>query len=255
MSGTIGATYTAIERGYPAIAFSGGYSVQTPYYQVNTTTAAGLPDVATITGRLCANLAQQVINNAKGGRILPLGYGLSVNLPYITSFTNNSCINPPFIQTRMTGGADIDQAVYNATSGLFGYTNIAPAGLNQCINGDCSLPGETTLVNSGCKSSVSVFTIDYDAPSCSGTQGVRNLLLPLVQYNNATTFVGGLNGTSFGNSSTTASASSVKSTATATSSVHPTATTATPVFTGAAAEMDVTWRAAGIVGAAMAMLL
>jgi 5'-nucleotidase len=73
LSGTIGATYTAVERGIPALAFSGGYSVQTPYYQTNMTTAAGLKDPATYTGELAANLAQQLITNAKGGRILPLG--------------------------------------------------------------------------------------------------------------------------------------------------------------------------------------
>lgn len=227
LSGTNGATYTAVERGIPAIAFSAGYSVQTPYYWVNETTSAGLPDPATITGRLAANLAQTLIDNAQGGRLLPLGYGLSVNIPLITSFKDASCIDPPFIQTRMTGGADVDGAKYNATTGLFTYTNIVAAGLNQCINGDCSLPGETTLLASGCKSSVSVFTVDYDAPTCSGSQGVRELLTPLVQYNNASVLVGGLNGTSFGGNATATTIVSSSSTATATSST-------TAAFTGAA---------------------
>jgi hypothetical protein len=46
----MGVTYTAVERGIPAIAFSGDYSVQTPYYETNVTTAAGFKDPATYTG-------------------------------------------------------------------------------------------------------------------------------------------------------------------------------------------------------------
>lgn len=195
LSGTNGATYTAVERGIPAIAFSAAYDVQTPYYHVNSTTAAGLRDPATITAQLAANLAQTLINNAKGARILPLGYGLNVNIPKITSFTSAECIDPPYIHTRLTGGADIDTAVYNESTGLFHYENIVTAGVNQCINGDCSLPGETIVLSSGCRSSVSVFTVDYDAPTCGGSAPIRAQLSPLVQSINSTHFVGGLNGT------------------------------------------------------------
>jgi 5'-nucleotidase len=102
-----------------------------------------------------------LIANFKEGRLLPLGYGVSVNIPYITSFTNNACINPPFIQTRMTGGADVDSAFYNASMGLFTYKNVVPADTNKCINGDCSLPGETKILSNGHQSSVSIFTVDY----------------------------------------------------------------------------------------------
>jgi 5'-nucleotidase len=76
LSGTIGAIYTAVERGIPGISFSAGHEVQPPYYYVNATASAGLKDPATITGELAANLAQQLITNVKGGRILPLGYGV-----------------------------------------------------------------------------------------------------------------------------------------------------------------------------------
>jgi 5'-nucleotidase len=53
-SGTIGATYFAIGRGIPAIAYSANYiyGVGIPYYQVNTTTPAGVKDPATIAGDL-----------------------------------------------------------------------------------------------------------------------------------------------------------------------------------------------------------
>lgn len=86
----------------------------------------------------------------------------------------------------MTGGAEVDTAVLNETTGLFSYGSVEPAGLNTCINGDCSLPGETNVVDSGCFSSVTVFTVDYDAPNCAGSANVRPLLQPLVQYQNST---------------------------------------------------------------------
>lgn len=238
LSGTVGATYTAVERGIPAIAFSAGYSIQTPYFWTNTTTAAGLKDPATIAGELAANLAQQLINNSKGGRLLPLGYGISVNIPYITSLTNNSCVNPPFIQTRMTGSADVDEAIFNATTGLFAFGNVVPDGANQCINGDCSLPGETAILNVGCQSSVSIFTVDYDAPlTCHAAPDIRLLLMPLVQYANSTTLVGGLNGTTgvFGNGTSTNV--TVTPTATTTPSVVPASRAAYTRFSWTAVTM------------------
>jgi len=97
----------------------------------------------------------------------------------------------------------VDSASYNPTTGLFTYANVVPSRANQCINGDCSLPGEIALLNSGCQSSVSVFTVDYDAPllSCHPPTDVRALLVPLVQYANSSQFVGGLGGTNLATSS------------------------------------------------------
>ena len=42
------------------------------------------------------------------------------------------------------------------------------------------------MVTSGCFSSVSVFTVDYDAPLIKATSDVRKSLLPLVGYLNGT---------------------------------------------------------------------
>lgn len=214
LAGTLGATYTAIERGIPAIGISGGYSVQTPYYWTNSTTKAGLKDPATIMAQLSANLAQNLITKAEAKglkRVLPLGYGLNVNIPLITSYEDSSCVNPPFIQTRMTGSAVVDRAAYNETTGLFHYAELVDPGVNQCINGDCSLPGEQAILNAGCQSSVSVFTVDYDAPiggSCNVGPDVRSLLTPVVQYvNGSAPLLGGLGnntaGGSAGNSTVT----------------------------------------------------
>ncbi|PVH88073.1 5'/3'-nucleotidase sure [Cadophora sp. DSE1049] len=210
LAGTLGATYTAVERGIPAIGISGAYGVQTPYFWVNETTAAGLKDPATIMGQLSANLAQQLITNVAktgGGRLLPLGYGINVNIPLITSFKSDNCTNPPFIQSRLTGGAVVDLALFNETTGLFSYGDDVNPGVNQCIHGDCSLPGETDILKKDCQSAVSVFTVDYDAPIggvCSSGPDVRSLLLPLVQYANSSSLVGGLNITTPGNATTVA---------------------------------------------------
>jgi 5'-nucleotidase len=107
---------------------------------------------------------------------------LSVNTPFITSFTNDSCVDPPFVQTRFTGGSFTDIAVYNETTGLFKYGNFIAEGVNRCINGDCSLPGELPVVDDSCSGSVSVFTVDYDAPLGPEQGGVRAALSPLVHF-------------------------------------------------------------------------
>jgi hypothetical protein len=123
----------------------------------------------------------------------------------------------------MTGGADVGSASYNAATGLFSYANIVPDGANQCINGDCSLPGETTILNSECQSSVSVFTVDYDAPrDCHASLDMRSLLMPLMKYANSSKIVGGLNGTAtvFGNSTSTSSGRNGTVTSTSTGSPH-----------------------------------
>jgi 5'-nucleotidase len=158
---------------------------------------------------------------ANGARILPLGYGLNVNFPYITSQVNTSCVNPPFIQSRMTedaysyvrttspfphvremdrsNGRKIQGGKFNATTGLFKNLLVynTPA-LNVCINGDCLLPGEASFLDKDFKTSVSVFTVDYDAPdssSCaagSQTAAIRSALGPLVQYANSTSLCWGV---------------------------------------------------------------
>lgn len=177
----MGGTYSAIGRGIPGIAFSGGNSEQRSYTWINKTTPSGSPDPATIQAMIAVNLVQQLVNNTKPGQpILPLGYGINVNSPVITSLTNNSCVNPPYIQTRMTGRAFTDSAVYDPSTGLFHYANYVGSGINRCINGDCSLPGETAVVGNGCFTAVSVFTVDYDAPTGSDQDSVRKGLSPLV---------------------------------------------------------------------------
>ncbi|KAK3312971.1 5'/3'-nucleotidase sure [Apodospora peruviana] len=162
ISGTVGATYAAIERGIPAIAFASGNDVPIPYYWVNATTTVGLQDPATITARLAASFIQSMIDKAAGSRVLPKGYGITINLPHITSYTSDECTNPPFVLSRMAGNMSTDKAMYDSSTGLFNYESGGVPAMRQCRNGNCSLPGEVDVLTSGCKSSVTVFTLDYD---------------------------------------------------------------------------------------------
>ena len=52
-------------------------------------------------------------------------------------------------------------------------------GLTVCNNGDCSLPSENFIVeHTNCQSSVSVFSVDYDA-NLGLTSQVKQILNPL----------------------------------------------------------------------------
>jgi 5'-nucleotidase len=150
LSGTMGSTYVGVGRGIPGIAFLGGNGEQRSYQWINSTTPSGAPDPAIILGQLAVDVVEQLIKNTPpGSPILSLAYGLSVNNPTITSLTNTSCIAPPFVQTRLTGGAFTDTAVYNATSKLFTLGNSVGLGINRCTNGNCALPGETNVLCDG----------------------------------------------------------------------------------------------------------
>ena len=77
LSGTIGATYAAVYRSIPAIAFSAGNGGQRSYTNVSNATPIGLPDPATIDAQLSVSLVNQLVANTPAGqRILPLGYGI-----------------------------------------------------------------------------------------------------------------------------------------------------------------------------------
>ncbi|KAK7693133.1 hypothetical protein QCA50_002699 [Cerrena zonata] len=159
LSGTIGAAYTAVERGVPAIAFSAGNGTHRSY-----TTNTGLPDdPANIAGRLSANLVAALASGFNGtGRLLPLGVGLNVNFPLFTPGGN--CTAPPYTFSRLTGSATIDKLFINSTTGFPQFEDFVAPGLNTVNNGVAFLPGETDVVQ-GCASSISVFSVDYDAPS------------------------------------------------------------------------------------------
>ena len=197
LSGTAGYTYSSVGRGIPAIAFSGGNGDQRSYQWINATTPSGYPDPATIQAQLAVKIVNTLANNtAPGERPLPQGLWHLCQHPPRHLFderllcqTHRSS-NPTSLAAQTT-----TQAVLNATTGLFKYKNIVPpngVGGNMCINGNCSLLGETEVLDDGCQSSVSVFTVDYDAPTGTAQSNIRSRLSPLVQYfpNSTTTSTG-----------------------------------------------------------------
>lgn len=163
LSGTLGATYAAISRSIPGIALSASNSVVAYFNVVNSSNPAAWAAQASY-----EVVAEVLKNTPEGQAVLPLGYGLNVNIPKIVNGTI-----PPVYKTRLTGNANTDVAVFNETTGLFDWDNIAPlaAGINACYNGDCNLPGETWVVAGG-GISVSAFTIDYTAPESGTTDAV-----------------------------------------------------------------------------------
>jgi 5'-nucleotidase len=163
LSGTVGATYSAISRSIPGIATSASNRA-VPYFNVT-----GADHPAVLAAKVSFEVVNSFIQNTEAGeRILPLGYGVNVNIPPLVNSTM-----PPVIKTRLTGNANTDVAVYNETTGLFTWDNIDPpaAGINAAYNGDTSLPGETLIVAEG-GVSVSLFTMDFTAPSNSYTEEV-----------------------------------------------------------------------------------
>jgi 5'-nucleotidase len=164
LSGTAGAAYAATNRGLPAIAISAS-NQEVPYFEVTNRT-----NPATWAAQASVKFVENFIATApKNGPLLPIGYGVNVNLPVLTEKNHD----PEFVQTRFTGNAHVNEAVLDPEKGTFTWANIKPyaAGVNACINGNCSLPGETYVVENG-KASVSFYTVDYTAPETEYTESL-----------------------------------------------------------------------------------
>ncbi|KAK0502944.1 sure-like protein [Armillaria luteobubalina] len=160
LSGTIGASYASVERGIPAIAISAGNGTHRSF----TTNTGAKDDPANIAAKLVANFVAALargIDTTKT-RLLPLGVGIGINMPVFGP--GNPCVAPPFISTRMTGGAIIDKISIDPTTGFPVSTDLVADGLNVNLNGNTQLPGET-IISAECKTAVSVYSVDYDAPS------------------------------------------------------------------------------------------
>lgn len=171
-SGTIGATYTAIERNIPGIAFSAANPTQS-YLQVTNSSS----DPATLAAAQAVKFVNTLAENAKADEpLLPLGYGINVNIPTL----NCSCRNPPLVQSRFNGGSGMPLTAYNATTGLMQISGGNPLGYvtngaNQCINGNCDLPGESNVIKA-CQIGVTIFTVDYDAPANDKTAQIEDIV-------------------------------------------------------------------------------
>ncbi|KAK4204570.1 putative acid phosphatase [Triangularia verruculosa] len=198
LSGAMGATYVAIERGIPAMAFWTGNDA-TVYSSLNSSTRVGLQDPATINARLASNLAQAFISKANGDRVLPEGYGVTVDLPYITSETSDECTNPPFVLARPAQEVGVKVA-YNHKSGIFNRMQ-ADASPNKV-----EVTNIEGTVDPKCLSAVTVFALDYDAVrrrQCFNLADVTAIIPVVVHSNGSTALIGGLgaNASISGNSS------------------------------------------------------
>ncbi|KAH6638045.1 survival protein sure-like phosphatase/nucleotidase [Boeremia exigua] len=179
LSGTVGATFAAVSRSIPGIAVSASNKA-VPFFNV---TGAGHP--AALAAKVSFEVVNEFIENTvKGQAVLPLGYGVNVNIPPLVNGTT-----PPVVKTRLTGNANTDVAVFNETTGLFDWDNIDPvaAGINAAYNGDTSLPGETWVVAGG-GVSVSVFTMDFTAPETKYTELVFSKVKNLFSGGNETQY-------------------------------------------------------------------
>ncbi|KAJ9475924.1 Acid phosphatase [Pseudozyma hubeiensis] len=164
LSGTIGASYFAVERNVPSIAFSASTNVR----QYTTLNLSDPADESVKLATYSTNFVSALSDNAKSSnssaRIMPLGIGLTVNYPKIAPTGN--CTDLTWVHTRLTGKALTDRFVVNATTGLPTYADYVSEGLNVCNAGNCSLPGETEIVTNGkCQASASIYSVDYDAPT------------------------------------------------------------------------------------------
>ncbi|CAK9435543.1 uncharacterized protein LODBEIA_P02700 [Lodderomyces beijingensis] len=163
LSGTIAATYNSVYRNYPAVAFSGSNGNNSFFKDSLDLNDPKNP--STIYANLITNFVQELFKTqGSNPRALPLGVGLNVNLPKV-GYEDESCTNPKWVYTRITGqDAATADLVYNKTSDSFVWAQKSYQALTACNNGDCSLPSEEFILeHTKCQSSVSAFSIDFDA--------------------------------------------------------------------------------------------
>ncbi|CAD6884958.1 unnamed protein product [Tilletia controversa] len=183
LSGTVGATYTAVEPGVPAVAFSASTNPRS----YTTLDFKNTEDESIQLGTATANFVTRFVDAAsafpygKSSPKLPEAIGMNVNYSPLNS--NCTAAAYKWKQTRLTGGAVVEHLVVGP-NGLPAYHNLVTSAVNKGVNGDSFLPGETTTVAAGaCASAVSVFSTDYDAPLLATATLKPVLSKALVQLN------------------------------------------------------------------------
>lgn len=189
LSGTIGATNYAVDRGYPAIAFSAQHSNHSYYKDGWLPNKDDKNYHSNIYAKKVVELVSALEKSAGANpQLLPTGVGLNVNIPYVgnvaQSTYNLNCTDPEFVYTRMSSGATAYTVGFNETTGAFAWTTLnssSAPGANAAYNGDLTLPGETTIsLPKTCRIAVSAFTVDYDAP-LQVDEKVRSLVSPALK--------------------------------------------------------------------------
>lgn len=162
ISGTIGAAVSAAYRGVPSIAFSGSNG-NNSFFKDSLDEDKLNP--SNIYADLIVDFVDQLFEaQEEDERLLPLGTGININMPPV-GYQNESCTAPEWVYTRITGpGSTASTVKFNPTTGLVSSGSNTTKALLVDYNGLDFLPSEASTLASGCKSSVSLFSIDYDAP-------------------------------------------------------------------------------------------
>lgn len=179
LSGTIGATYAAVNRGIPGIAFSGSNG-NNSFFKDDVAKESDPKFAPNIYANKIVEFVDRLFNSsANHPHLLPVTAGINVNFPPV-GYADESCLDPEWVFARLSGQDSlVPNMAYNETSGLFGWASVKYSPVTECIFGDCDLPSESwLLLENTCKTSVSVFSIDYDA-NYKQTQTVEKYLGPL----------------------------------------------------------------------------
>lgn len=181
MSGTIGASYAAVGRGFSSIAFSADTPARdyasVDYLDINDISVR----IATLSANVVTTFAHRLVTE-NGKRMFPLGIGASVNFDNTSTYAS-VCDKVDYYHTRLTGGAFTDRVLNNTRTGLPSIHKIHSPAVNKCWNGNCTLPGETTIIHdNNCSASISFYSVDYDAPKSALEeidQGIDNVISDL----------------------------------------------------------------------------
>lgn len=163
ISGTVGATQSAVFRDIPAIAFSGA-NTNNSFFKDSLNNDSSNP--SNIYAKKVVELVDLLFETQiEGEPVLPLSVGMNVNLPPVGSISTTNCTNPKWVFTRLTGADSLGYNVgYNETTGELYMATQDFKALAKCASGVCDLPSESyILAETDCQSSVTVFDIDYDA--------------------------------------------------------------------------------------------
>ncbi|OBA20105.1 sure-like protein [Metschnikowia bicuspidata var. bicuspidata NRRL YB-4993] len=176
LSGTVGAIYSAVNRGIPGIAFSGSMT-NNSFFQDDISYQNDTNFGANILAKKVVDLVDTLFESFQNRpNMIPVTTGINVNFPAV----GEDCTDPEYVYTRMTGiDSEIPDLTFNETSGMPVWKYGLYEATTKCVFGDCDLPSESWLLaEEKCKSSLTLFSIDYDA-SYKQSQAVKSFLAPI----------------------------------------------------------------------------
>lgn len=161
-SGTMGATYSGLYRGYQSISFSGS-NLNNSFFKDS------LNDDEYNSANIYAKKAVELVDLVlETDNFLPALTGLNVNFPEVGYLLDNEtqCVDPVWkLGSMLKGGVFVPLAKYDENSDSFSayykyYSNIQ----KTCTKGSvCDLPGEYEIFWArNCTTSISIFSADYN---------------------------------------------------------------------------------------------